>query len=759
MFAAQSLSCKHGLNLIDRLMSTPSGLDANTEKKIDELLQKMTLDEKVGQLNQYNGTWDVTGPAPQSGDEKARYEALVKGKVGSMLNVLSVAATREAQQLAVEKTRLGIPLIFGYDVIHGYRTMFPIPLAEAASWDLETVELSARIAAVETAAAGVHWTFAPMIDIGRDARWGRVMEGSGEDTYLGTLMGAARVRGFQGDDLSKPDTIAACAKHFAAYGFAEGGRDYNTVDISDHTLHNVVLPPFKACVEAGVATVMNGFNELGGMPVTGNAYLQRDLLKGKWGFDGFVISDWASIGEMQIHGVAANKKEAAHLAITAGSDMDMESNCYVETLAGLVKSGEVDEALVDDAVRRVLRIKFRLGLFDDPYRYCNEDREKEKVGAAEHVELSRQVAKKSIVLLKNENDLLPLPKTGKTIAVIGPLAADKDVPLGSWRGQAITGSAVSLLEGVQQAVGEGTEILYAEGCKLAVGERSFTQELTINQEDKSGFAEAIEVAKKADAVVLAIGEDAWQSGEGRSQVSIELAGVQEALLKEIHQVNPNMVMILMNGRPLAIQWAAANVPAILEVWHLGSAAGLAIADVLFGDYNPAGKLPISFPHATGQVPIYYNQKNTGRPTNSSNSVFWSHYTDSPKTPLFPFGFGLSYTNFAYGNLALSADTISMNESLHVSVKVTNTGKRAGEEVVQLYIRDLVGSVTRPVKELKGFKKIHLEPGASETVTFELSAKDLAFYTRAGKWQAEPGDFKVFVGTSSVEVQEASFRLV
>ncbi len=733
--------------------------EAAIEQQITELLQKMTLEEKVGQLNQYNGTWDVTGPPPQSGDEKSRYDALISGKVGSMLNVLSVAATREAQQMAVEKTRLGIPLIFGYDVIHGYRTMFPIPLAEAASWDLEAVELSARIAAVEASAAGVHWAFAPMVDIGRDARWGRVMEGSGEDTYLGSLVAAARVKGFQGADLSKPDTIAACAKHFAAYGFAEAGREYNTVDISDHTLHNVVLPPFKACVEAGVATVMNGFNELGGLPVTGNAYLQRDLLKGAWAFDGFVISDWASIGEMQMHGVAADKKEAAELAITAGSDMDMESNCYIETLADLVKSGAVDAELVDDAVRRVLRIKFRLGLFDDPYRYCDENREKEKVGSAEHLQLAREVARKSIVLLKNENNILPLPKTGKTIGVIGPLAADKDVPLGSWRAQAITNSAISLLEGVQQAVDSNTEILYAEGCKLAVGERSFTQELTINQDDTSGFAEAVAVAQKADVVLLAIGEDAWQSGEGRSLVSIELKGVQNALVKEIYAVNQNVVMVLMNGRPLAIQWAAENVPAILEVWHLGSAAGLAIADVLFGDYNPGGKLPLSFPRVTGQVPIYYNHKNTGRPTNSSASVFWSHYTDAPNTPLFPFGYGLSYTSFSYGKLMLSTETIGMEETLTVSVKVRNTGQIAGEEVVQLYIRDLVGSVSRPVKELKKFEKIHLEAGASLTVVFELTAKDLAFYTRAGKWEAEKGDFKVFVGTNSIDVQEAEFKLV
>jgi beta-glucosidase len=736
--------------------TSASRLDPVIERKIDSLLSLMTLEEKVGQLNQYNGNWDVTGPA--SGDDAKKREGhLQSGQVGSMLNVMSANATREAQRQAVEKSRLGIPLLFGYDVIHGYRTMFPIPLGEAASWDLEAIEKSSRIAAVEASAAGIHWTFAPMVDISREARWGRIMETAGEDPYLGSLIAAARVRGFQGDDLSAPNTIAACAKHYAAYGFAEAGRDYNTVDIGESTLRNIVLPPFKACVDAGVATFMNAFNELDGVPATGSVYLQRDILKGEWNFDGFVVSDWGSIGEMIPHGFAKDKADAARLAIIAGSDMDMEATCYIEHLAELVKSGAVDEKLIDDAVRRILRVKFRLGLFDDPYRYCSEEREQNEMLTAEHLEAARDVARKSIVLLKNENNILPLDKTGGVIAVIGPLAADKDSPLGSWRGQAIANSAVSLLEGVQAAVGSGAQVLHAQGPALTVGETSFIQELKFNETDRSGIQEAVATARRADVVVMALGENCFQSGEGRSQVDIGLKGFQDELLEAVLAVNKNVVVVLMNGRPLAIGPMAENVPAIVEAWHLGSQAGNAIADVLFGDYNPSGKLPVSFPHAVGQMPLYYNIKNTGRP-DQTPLVFWSHYTDSPHSALFPFGYGLSYTTFSYSDIELSANEMAMNGELQVSVTVTNSGELAGGEVVQLYIRDLVASSTRPVKELKGFRKIMLYPGASEKVTFTLTAEDLAFYTRNGKWEAEPGDFKVFVGTNSVDVKEAGFVL-
>ncbi len=733
-------------------------VNPEVEKKIDALLAQMTLEEKIGQLNQYSSTFDVTGPAPQGGAARNRYEHIRNGMVGSMLNVVGAAATRQAQQLALEQSRLKIPLIFGLDVIHGYRTMFPIPLAEAASWDPEAAEVSARIAAVEASAAGIHWTFAPMMDISRDARWGRVMEGSGEDPYLGAQMAAARVRGFQGTDLAAVDTIAACAKHYAAYGFAEAGRDYNTVDITEHTLRNVVLPPFQAAVEAGVATVMNSFNEIGGVPATASVHLQREILKGEWGFEGFVVSDWSSIGELVPHGVAADLKEAAQLAIRAGSDMDMEAGAYLAHLAELVREGTVQEQWIDEAVRRILRVKFALGLFDDPYRYSNPEREKELLLHRRHLEAAREAARKSIVLLKNEGGILPLSRDLKTIAVIGWLAADKDAPLGSWRAQAVPNSAVSLLEGIQAAVGPATRVLHADGAALVIGPRNFLRNLTYNTSDRSGFAAAVEAAKQADVVVIAVGEDAWQSGEGRSQVDIGLKGLQEELLKEVHAANPRTVVVLMNGRPLTIQWAAEHVPAIVEAWHLGSEAGHAIADVLFGDYNPSGKLPVSFPRHVGQLPLYYNHKNTGRPTGSDQIVFWSHYTDAPNTPLYPFGWGLSYTTFHYSEVRLSSAEMTAAQPVQVSVTVTNTGSREGTEVVQLYVRDLVGSVTRPVKELKGFQRVTLKPGESKEVTFGVSAADLAFYSGRGLWEAEPGEFMVFVGGNSMEVKEARFTL-
>ncbi|MGB0839849.1 MAG: beta-glucosidase BglX [Chitinophagales bacterium] len=732
---------------------------AKTEKKIAALLAKMTLKEKIGQLNQYSSSWDVTGPKPKDDRNKLRYEQLTSGQVGSMLNVFSTKDIREAQELAVEKSRLGIPLIFGYDVIHGYKTIFPIPLGETASWDMDILEASARVAGVEASAAGLNWTFAPMVDISRDARWGRIMEGAGEDTYLGSKAAVARVKGFQGDDLGANNTIAACAKHFAAYGFAEAGRDYNTVDISDNTLHNVVLPPFKACVDAGVATFMNAFNEIGGVPATGSSYLQRDILKGDWKFDGFMVSDWGSIGEMIEHGRARNKKEAARIALNAGSDMDMESVAYVVELEGLVKAGKVQEKDIDDAVRRVLRIKFRLGLFDDPYQYCDAKREKNNIYTKEHLAIARDAARKSIVLLKNEGHMLPLARSGKSIAVIGPLAADKDVSLGSWRAQATKGSAVSLLEGVKNAVGKSASVAYAKGCDLGIGERSFIKELAINQTDKSGFDEAIALAKKADIVLLNVGEDCWQSGEARSQVNIGLAGVQQELVEAVVAANPNTVVVLMNGRPLDLSWMNENVPAIVETWHLGSEAGNAIADVLFGDYNPSGKLPVSFPRAVGQVPIYYNSKFTGRGAPEENGmVFWSHYIDEKNTPLYPFGYGLSYTSFDYSDIKLGSKTMKMDGEMKVSVTVKNTGKRDGEEVVQLYIQDLFATITRPVKELKGFEKVMIKAGESKEITFTLTQKDLAFYNADKKWAAEEGEFKIFVGTSSDDVKEASFIL-
>ncbi|MEM1177740.1 MAG: glycoside hydrolase family 3 N-terminal domain-containing protein, partial [Acidobacteriota bacterium] len=623
-------------------------------------------------------------------------------------------------------------------------------------------ERSARVAAVEAAAAGLHWTFAPMVDVSRDARWGRVMEGAGEDPYLGSVVAAARVRGFQGSDLGELDTVAACAKHFAGYGLAEAGRDYNTVDISEQTLREVVFPPFQAALDAGVVTVMNAFNEIGGTPATSSVYLQREVLKKEWAFDGFVVSDWGSIGELIPHGVAADARHAALLAITAGSDMDMESNAYAEHLEELVEAGEVDVALIDDAVRRILAIKLRLGLFDDPYRYSDTDREASLVLSDEHLQAAREVARDSIVLLKNEGDVLPLSKKKGVIAVIGPLAADKDTPLGSWRGRAITDSAVSLLEGVKAAVGPDVEVRYAQGAPIAVGQRNFVAELTINEDDRSGFPEAVEAARGADAVLFAFGEEAFQSGEGRSQVDIGLAGVQQDLLKAVLDVNSNVVGVLMNGRPLALPFEAEALPSLLVTWHLGSQAGHAIADVVFGDHNPSGKLPVSFPRHVGQMPLYYNAKNTGRPAPppalGPPLVFWSHYTDSPNSALFPFGHGLSYTTFDYSRPQAATKTMARGGDMKISVEVTNSGERAGVEVAQLYIRDLVGSTTRPVKELKAFERLSLEPGESREVVFTLTEKDLAVYTAGGVWQAEAGDFEVFVGGSSTDVQATQFTL-
>lgn len=745
------------LALVARGAGAQALADPRTEKKIDALLSQMTLEEKVGQLNQYSSPFDVTGPAPSAGAQKLAYEQIRKGLVGSMLNITGAEATRKAQQLAVENSRLKIPMIFGYDVIHGYKTIFPIPLGEAASWDPAAVERSARVAATEAAAAGQHWTFAPMVDIARDARWGRIMEGSGEDAFLGAQMAAARVRGFQGKDLAALDTIAACAKHYAAYGFAEAGRDYNTADISEQTLRNVVLPPFKAAADAGVATFMNSFNEIGGIPSTGNPHLQRDILKGEWGFKGFVVSDWGSIREMIPHGFSADLAQAAQQAITAGSDMDMESRAYIGHLADLVNSGKVDVKLVDDAVRRILRVKFALGLFDDPYRYSDVSREKAATLTPANLAAARDVARRSIVLLKNGGGLLPLEKGIGSIAVIGPLANDKDSPLGNWRGQGVTNSAVSLLEGVKAAVSPGTRVIYAEGARLITGARNFQAPPVYNTTDRSGFPAAVEAARSADVVLLALGEDAFQSGEGRSQAEIGLKGLQDELFRAVVDANKKVVVVLMSGRPLTIGPVAEAVPALVEAWLLGSESGHAIADVLFGDYNPTGKLPVSFPRVVGQEPLYYGHKNTGRPGPEAG-VTWSRYTDVPNDPLYPFGFGLSYTTFAYADPTLSATEIGRDGQLQVTVTVTNSGKRAGTEIAQLYVRDIVGSVTRPVKELKGFQQVELAPGESRDVTFTIRPADLAFYTAQGRWEAEPGSFKVFVGGNSRDVKQASFTL-
>lgn len=724
--------------------------------KVDSLLKIMTLEEKVGQLNQYNGFWEITGPMPKDGQAAKKYADLKKGLVGSMLNVKGVKDVRAIQKIAVEQTRLGIPLLFGFDVIHGYKTISPIPLAEAASWDLDAIKKSAAMAADEASSVGINWTFAPMVDIARDARWGRVMEGAGEDSFLGSKIAAARVQGFQGDNFSSNKSILACAKHFAGYAFAESGRDYNTVDVSESTLQNTILPPFKAAVGAGVRTFMNSFNELNGIPATGNPYLQRQILKGDWNFKGFVVSDWGSIGEMINHGFAKDSKQAAEIAINAGSDVDMESSAYVEHLASLVNEGKVKINLVDDAVKRILKVKFELGLFENPYKYCDETRELETVGKPEFQNEVLDMAKKSIVLLKNSNDLLPLKKSGQKIGLIGALANDKTSPLGSWRIAADDNTAVSVLEGLQKY--KDNQLTYSKGADVTVGRTQFVWETKINTTDKSGFAEAIALAKQVDVVVMVLGEHGLQTGEGRSRTEIGLPGVQQELLESIYKVNPNIVLVLNNGRPLTIPWADEHIPAIVEAWHLGTQSGNAIAQVLYGDYNPSGKLPMTFPRNIGQVPIYYNYKNTGRPTmNEPESVFWSHYSDEKNTPLYPFGYGLSYSKFDYSDLKLSSDSFSKNGEIQVAVTLKNSGKVAGKEVVQMYIRDLIGSITRPVKELKGFEMVELQPNESKRITFTINEKTIEFFTANSKWEAETGDFKVFVGGSSATNMEMNFH--
>ena len=722
-------------------------LNPEIEKKIDVLMSKMTLEEKVGQMNQYNGFWDVTGPAPVGGTAEQKYENIKKGLVGSMLTVRGVKEVKAVQKIAVEQTRLGIPLIIGFDVIHGYKTLSPIPLAEAASWDLKAIEKSAEIAASEAAASGINWTFGPMMDISKDARWGRVMEGAGEDSYLGSKVAIARVKGFQGDNTFKsPLRIATTAKHFAAYGFVESALEYNASEISNNTLFNQVLPPFKAAVDAGLKTVMTSFNTINGIPASGDKFLLRDVLKNKWGFNGFVISDWASIREMIPWGFSKDEKEAAISAVEAGTDMDMEGGIYVPYLIDLVKQGKVKQEFVDDAVRRILRVKYELGLFDNPYRFLDEKREKEVIGSKANREAVLDMAKKSIVLLKNDTNLLPLKKSGQKIVLLGSLAESKNSPLGSWRIAADSNTAVSVLEGMQQY--KGNSLNYVKGLDLTTLEPTFLTEVQYNTTDKSGFEAAKNAAKDADVVVMVLGEHGFSSGEARSRTNLDLPGLQQEFLEEIYKVNPNIVLVLNNGRPLTISWAAEKIPTIVEAWQLGTETGNAVAQVLYGDYNPSGKLPMSFPRNIGQVPIAYNHYSTGRFTNKDNNVFWSHYSDVEKTPLYPFGYGLSYTTFEYSNLKINKKSFPKGEKIEVSVDLKNTGKVTGKEVAQLYLQDEFASVVRPVKELKGFEMIELKAGETKTITFTLTDAELGFYNNQNEFVVEPGSFKVMVGGSS-----------
>ena len=708
------------------------------DQKVTELMAKMTLEEKIGQLNQYNDDITATGPITKDADKAGQVRA---GKLGSILNAIGAKNTKNWQDQAMQ-SRLKIPLLFGQDVIHGFRTTFPIPLGETATWDMNLIEKSARIAAMEASAYGIHWTFAPMVDIGRDPRWGRVMEGAGEDTYLGTLVGKARVKGFQGNGLGNKDAVMACAKHFAAYGAAVGGRDYNSVDMSLRQLHETYLPPFKAVSDMGVATFMNSFNDINGIPATGNKYLQRDLLKGAWNFQGFVVSDWGSIGEMIPHGFAKDNKDAALKAIIAGSDMDMESRSYTNHLAELVKEGKVDIQFIDDAVRRILTKKYELGLFDDPYRFINEKREKEQANNPEHRKFAREIGAKSIVLLKNENQLLPLSPTTKKVAIIGPFAKATVENHGFWSIAFPDDSQriVTQFDGIKAQLDKNSELLYAKGCNA-------------NDNDKSMFAEAVETAKKADVVIMTLGEGHAMSGEAKSRSNIHFSGVQEDLLKEIAKTGKPIILMINAGRPLVFDWASENIPTIVYTWWLGTEAGNSIADVLFGKINPGGKLPMTFPRTEGQIPIYYNHYNTGRPAkNNTDRNYVSAYIDLDNDPAYPFGFGLSYTTFQYSDVNVSATQLKGNQTLTASVTLTNSGNYDGEEVVQLYIRDLVGKVVRPVKELKGFQKIFLKKGESKTVSFNITPEDLKFYDDELNFDWESGEFDIMIGTNSAQVQ-------
>ncbi|HEU5262868.1 MAG TPA: beta-glucosidase BglX [Gemmatimonadales bacterium] len=716
------------------LAAAPASAQSPTERAIDSLLARMTLEEKLGQLNLLSVSDNRVS------DEQL--DLVRQGRVGGFFNLTGAAVTREIQRIAVTESRLQIPLIFGHDVIHGYRTIFPIPLAEAASWDPEAVEAAARVAAREAAAAGLHWTFAPMVDIARDPRWGRIAEGAGEDPYLGSAMAAARVRGFQGADLRAPDAVMATVKHFAAYGGAEGGRDYNTVDVSERSLREVYLPPFQAAIEAGAGSIMTSFNEIAGVPSTANRWLLATLLRREWGFRGFVVSDWTSVEELQLHGVAASRADAGKLALEAGTDMDMQSRIYLDDLPALVRARRIPGAVVNTAVRRVLRAKASLGLFEDPYRGASVERERAVQLAPEHRELARRVGREAIVLLKNDGSLLPLGPRVRTLAVIGPLADDQAATLGSWPGRGEATDAVTPLAGVKARAGS-TRVLYTRGSG-------------ITDTSTAGFAEAVAVARQADLALLVLGEAGDMSGEAASRASLALPGAQQRLLEAVHGTGTPMVLVLMSGRPLAVQWAADHVPTIVQAWFLGLETGPALADVLFGDVSPSGKLPVTIPRTVGQVPLYYNHKNTGRPPSADR--YTSKYIDAPVTPLFPFGHGLSYTTFTYRDLLLGAPSIAPGGTLTVSVTVTNTGAREGAEVVQLYVHDEVASVTRPVRSLAGFQRVSLQPGEARIVELTLTPQELGFYGQDMKFVVEPGRFRVLVGGSSVDGVEAGFEV-
>jgi beta-glucosidase len=713
----------------------------SVDERVRGLLAQMTLEEKVGQLVQYSSPHALTGPGSVA-ELSPRIQA---GGAGSLLNVIGAAETRKWQKIAVESSRLHIPLLFGLDVIHGYRTIFPIPLGSAASWDLAAIEHAERIAATEAAAAGQHWTFAPMVDIARDPRWGRIAEGAGEDPFLGAAIARARVHGFQGGDLAATDTILACAKHFAAYGAAQAGRDYFTTNVTERELRDVYLPPFYAAVEAGVGTLMAAFNDLDGTPASANSFLMDRVLRHEWGFKGFVVSDWGSIGELRSHGIAADLRDAARQAFLAGLDMDMQSNAYGPYLAEMVRTGIVPQARLDAAVGAILAAKFKLGLFDDPYRYCDEAREKATMLRQDFLEAARDLARRSCVLLKNEHRILPIAADGLKVGLIGALADDPYQQLGTWHTQGRGEDSITLRDALQK-IFPGSRLRYAEGCKP--------------YGDKEGFAAARRVAEDSDVVIAVLGEYADQSGEAASRASLELPGPQVALLQEIHAAGKPIILVLMAGRPITLEGVEPLADAILMAWHPGTMGGPAIADVLTGAYNPSGRLPVTWPRAVGQIPIFYAHKNSGRPAPLTvGDKYYSRYLDVPNTPQYPFGYGLSYTTFAFDQLRLGAPALRVDGApLTVTVRVRNTGSREGEEVVQLYVRDRVGSVTRPVRELKGFRKIALAAGEARDVEFQLAPADLAFWRADQTFAPEPGVFDVFVGGDSDAGLRGEFAL-
>ncbi len=736
------------------------GGDRKMDAFVDSLLRRMTLEEKIGQLNLVSIGFDVTGPVVSENVE----EKIKRGLVGGVFNTYTPQAVRKLQEMAVTQTRLGIPLLFGFDVIHGHRTIFPIPLGLSASWDLETVERSARIAAIEASADGLNWVFSPMVDICRDPRWGRIAEGAGEDPYLGSRIAEVMVRGYQGVDLSAYNTVMACVKHFALYGAAEAGRDYNPADMGDRTMFDIYLPPYKAAIDAGAGSVMTSFNEVNGVPATANRWLNTELLREQWGFDGLLVSDYTAIAELVQHGIG-DAPTVSSLALQAGVDMDMVSEFYLNNLELLVEDDRETETWITTSARRVLEAKYKLGLFDDPYRYVNEELATHALLSEEHRNAARDIARRSMVLLKNNEGILPLKKSG-SIALVGPLARNQRDMIGNWSGAGDWHQAVSVEQGIINIAGNSVQIHTAHGANITDDPQLITRlnahggELQIDARPAEVLIrEAVAAARRADVIVAVVGESQGMSGEAASRADISLPGRQEDLLKALKATGKPLVVVLMNGRPLAIPWVQENADAILEAWFPGTEAGNAVADILFGDYNPSGKLPVTFPRVVGQIPLYYNHKNTGRPFGGQlEDKYKSRYLDVPNEPLYPFGFGLSYTTFKYDNLRLSANEMVPGDTVEVTVSVSNTGPVDGEEVVQLYVSDRIGSVTRPVKELKGFKKVAIPAGESVDVVFKLSDSDLRFHNINMDYVAEPGGFSVMVGGNSQDVISTSFTL-